>query len=76
MKIIDSNKNLRCEMPNCKNLAKFKVEKEGFFRSAGIYLCSDCAKELYKVLSTKFVPKSPDNMLNKKIKIKENVGEK
>ena len=76
MKIKDSDRNLRCEMPNCKNMAKFKVEKDGFFRSAGIYLCGDCASEMYKVLSTKIVPKSPENMLNKKIKIKENAGEK
>ena len=62
MKIKDSDRNLRCEMPNCKNMAKFKVEKDGFFRSAGIYLWGDCASEMYKVLSTKFVPKSPENI--------------
>lgn len=77
MKISKINRKLRCEMPNCKNVSEYKLEKEGFFRNAGMYLCDDCVKEIYKCLSGVIVPKSPDNMLNKKVKVaKEKVIEK
>lgn len=71
MNIKDVSVKVRCDMPNCKNLASVKVEKEGFFKSAGIFLCKDCMEDLYKNLAPKFIPKSPSNMLNKKIKVKK-----
>ena len=68
MIIKDISVKVRCDMPNCRNTSSIKIEKEGFFRAVGLYLCDDCAKELYKLLGSKFTPKSPSNMLNKKIK--------
>lgn len=58
-------------MPNCKNFACIKIEKEGFFKNTGMFLCKECMEELYKQLALKIVPKSPSNMLNKKIKLKK-----
>ena len=52
-----------------KNIADTKIEKEGFFRAAGLHICKSCMKELYECLATKIVPKSPENMLNKKVKL-------
>ena len=30
MIIKDANRKIRCDMPNCKNVADVKIEKEGF----------------------------------------------
>lgn len=76
MKIVNLSRRLRCDMPNCKNIAEYKVEKEGFFRNVGICLCKECANDIYSSLAQMIVPKSPENMLNKKIKLKESVREK
>jgi len=71
MTIRDITMKVRCDMPNCKNMSCVKVEKKGFFKGAGVFLCKDCMEELYRELSLKITPKSPNNMLNKKIKIKK-----
>lgn len=65
MKLEEVKRRIRCEMPNCKNLAKIKVVKEGFIHSAGLYLCDDCKKALYEELAKNVVPKSPTNVFNK-----------
>jgi len=67
MNIQNINYKVLCDMPNCKNEAQIKIEKSGFFKSAGMYLCKDCMFELYSELGSRIVPKSIDNMLNKKI---------
>lgn len=64
---------VRCDMPNCKNIATLKVEKEGFFRSTGLFLCKECMEDMYKLFASKITPKSPSNMLNKKVKINKEV---
>lgn len=71
MNIRDITSKVRCDMPNCKNMACVKVEKRGFFKGAGVFLCKECMEELHKELSLKVIPKSPSNMLNKKIKLKK-----
>lgn len=70
MKLTDCNIKLRCEMPNCKEMAQFKLMKTGFIKNAGLFLCKDCVKEMYKAIGECIVPKSPGNMLNKKITTK------
>ena len=67
MKIQDISYRVNCDMPNCRNEAVIKIEKNGFFKSAGMFLCKDCMCELYENLAQRIVPKSLDNMLNKKI---------
>lgn len=67
MKIQNIGYRVNCDMPNCRNVALIKIEKAGFFKSAGIYLCKECMEELYAELGSRIVPKSIDNMLNKKI---------
>lgn len=67
MKLLETEVKIRCDMPNCKELAKFKLNKPGFVKNAGLFLCKDCVKEIYSALSEHIVPKSPSNMLNKKI---------
>lgn len=78
MEIVDINIRVRCDMPNCKEVAKYKVVKPGFLKNAGLMLCKNCMMELYKTLGEHIVPKSPSNMLNRKItnkKVKDEVNE-
>lgn len=77
MKLEDVKIKIRCDMPNCKSLAEYKLKKDGFLKNAGLFLCKDCLMEIYKTLGVHVVPKSPNNMLNRKIsnkKIKEDCG--
>ena len=67
MKLVDVKVKVKCDMPNCKSFADFKIENEGFLKNAGLYLCRECTENLYKTIAEKVVPKSPNNMLNKKI---------
>jgi len=67
MKLVESNVKIRCEMPNCKDMANFKLMKEGFVKNAGLFLCKNCVMEMYGAIAECVVPKSPNNMLNKKI---------
>lgn len=70
MKLDNVNVKIRCDIPNCKELAVYKLIKPGFLKNAGLFVCKDCMKELYETLSSHIVPKSPSNMLNKKITTK------
>ena len=70
MKIQDVGYRVSCDIPNCRNEAHIKIEKGGFFKSAGLYLCKECMNDLYSELGSRLVPKSIDNMLNKKITTK------
>lgn len=71
MIIKDVPSRVKCDMPNCKNIATIKVEKEGFFKGMGLFLCKDCMESMYKEFAQRITPKSPNNMLNKKIKLKK-----
>lgn len=75
MRIKEVNYKIKCEMPNCKQLASIKIEKSGFLKFSGLYLCKDCLNELYQELAKRIVPKSPDNMLNKKSLSKGKINE-
>jgi hypothetical protein len=71
MTVKELTRKIKCDMPNCRNMAFIKIEKNGFFRGMGIFLCKECMEELYAELGKKITPKSPSNMLNKKIKLKK-----
>jgi hypothetical protein len=78
MKVVDVNVKVRCDIPNCKETAKYKIIKTGFLKNAGLMICKDCMMEMYTTLGEHIVPKSPSNMLNRKItnkKLKEDVNE-
>lgn len=66
MKVEDIKNKVRCDMPNCKNMASIKIKKEGFLSFAGLYLCNECMENMYTELAKRIVPKSPVNVFNKK----------
>ena len=75
MKLVDVGIKVRCDIPNCKNMAKYKLVKTGFLKNAGLLLCKDCLNEIYSTIGVNVVPKSPSNMLNKKISNKKITGD-
>ncbi|MBE5735898.1 MAG: hypothetical protein E7356_00870 [Clostridiales bacterium] len=75
MRLEETNIKIRCEMPNCKAIATYKIVKDGFLKNAGLFLCKECLTEVYKTLGSHIVPKSPNNMLNRKITTKKTKGE-
>ena len=56
-------------------MANYKIIKPGFLKNAGLFLCKDCIKEIYSTIGGYIIPKSPSNMLNKKISNKKSDGE-
>lgn len=64
MEIKTTNYKIKCDIAGCKNLAKYSIQNRGFIMDNSIYLCQDCADNLYKKLGQVLVPKSPINMLN------------
>jgi len=75
MNLVDANIKIRCDVPNCKEMAKYKLVKAGFVKNAGLFLCKDCVRDIYEAIGVCIVPKSPSNMLNKKIVNKKEKGE-
>ena len=74
MKLEEIKVKIRCDVPNCRSFAEYKLKKDGFLKNAGMFLCKDCLMDIYKTLGVHVVPKSPNNMLNRKIstrKVKE-----
>lgn len=79
MELVKLNVRARCDMGLCKNIASYSISSGGakahlpWRREAGgTYICEDCLKALYVAIGKILVPKSPDNMIKKAIKRREN----
>ncbi|MDE6565910.1 MAG: hypothetical protein K2L47_02445 [Clostridia bacterium] len=68
MKLANLKVKVRCDFGLCKNLAKYEIYEDGVLSRRKIYLCEECAKALYELLSKEFVPKSPMNVINRSLK--------
>lgn len=68
MKLAKLNVNVRCDFGLCKNIAKYEIFEDGVLARRKIYLCEDCAKQLFELLAKEYVPKSPINLIHKSIK--------
>ena len=74
MQLEKLNVKSRCDMHLCRNVAEYRVRPGGvsLFGGAGIYLCRDCLVKLYEAIGRELVPKSPDNLIKKAVKRREN----
>lgn len=68
MKLAKLNVKVRCDFGLCRNYASYEIYEQGVLAKRKIYICEDCAKELFELLSKEFVPKSPVNLINKAVK--------
>ena len=76
MELIKLGIKARCDMHLCPNLATYRIRtgQGGLSRitgSAGLYLCPDCLRALYEAIGKEIVPKSPENLIRKAIKRRE-----
>ncbi len=77
MQLIKLNVASRCDMNLCRNKADYRIATgkntlSALFGTSGLYLCRDCLAALYEAIGKEFVPKSPDNLVKKAIKRREN----
>lgn len=66
MELKELTYKMKCDMPGCRNLAKYLVESKGVILRDKLCFCENCLEEIYFTYSKKITPKSPINMLNKK----------
>lgn len=66
IKKLDKSMHIKCDTMGCKNRATYKIVVKKSLMFSGIYLCDECAKNVYTDLGKLFVPKSPTNVLKKK----------
>ncbi|MBQ7712184.1 MAG: hypothetical protein IJT69_00035 [Clostridia bacterium] len=76
MELTKLSVNARCDMHLCPNLAAYRIRTgkgsvSRFVGGGGLYLCPDCLRELYETVGRELVPKSPDNLIKKAIKRRE-----
>ena len=68
MRLANLKVKVRCDFGLCKNTAKYEIYEDGVLARRKIYLCEDCAKQMFELLSKEFVPKSPINVINRSVK--------
>jgi len=78
MELVKLNVKARCDMGLCKNIAEYSIAPGGakahvpWRREAGgTYICRECLVKLYEAIGKVVVPKSPDNLIKKAIKRRE-----
>ena len=57
MKVIIQTNKIKCDVGNCRNLAKFSVAPEGVGAGQYINLCEECMKQLYGAIGILLAPK-------------------
>ena len=61
MKVIIQTNKIRCDVGNCRNLAKFSVAPDGVGAGQYINLCEDCMRQLYGEIAIALAPKRKKN---------------
>ena len=57
MKVIIQKNKIRCDVGNCRNLAKFSVTPDGVGAGQYINLCEDCMRQLYGEIGVLLAPR-------------------
>ncbi|MDE7190947.1 MAG: hypothetical protein K2O35_00510 [Clostridia bacterium] len=73
MKVIIQTNKIKCDVGNCRNLAKYSVAPEGVGAGQYINLCEECMRELYGEIGLLIAPK---RRRSKKIGTGESVNDK
>ena len=71
MEVTKLNVKARCDVHLCRGLANYRIVGLKGFGGSGLYLCSDCLTKLYEAVGREIVPKSPDNLIKKAVKRRE-----
>ena len=57
MKVIIQKNKIRCDVGNCRNLARVSVTPDGVGAGQYINLCQECMRELYGEIGLLLAPK-------------------
>ena len=74
MELMKLNVKARCDMHLCRNLAEYRISTGSRIArlfGGGLYLCRACIEKLYAAIGKEIVPKSPDNLIRKAVKRRE-----
>ena len=76
MKLVKLDVKARCDNYLCRNLAEYRIATgSGAFSrllgGSGLYFCRNCLTELYAAIGKEIIPKSPDNLIKKAVKRRE-----
>ena len=76
MDLVKLDVKSRCDMYLCRNAAEYRISAgrgvlPHLFGNTGLYLCRPCLIKLYEAMGKELVPKSPDNMIKKAVKRRE-----
>lgn len=63
MKLEKVTTKCKCDIGLCKKDAQYAISGEGVISRRKVYMCSECAEQIYSLLGKEFVPKSPVNMI-------------
>ena len=71
MELKKLNAPIRCDIPMCGRRAEYSISARGGLRSKQLNICKDCLNKLYSAIALVIVPKSPDNLIVKAVKRRE-----
>lgn len=57
---------IKCDASGCNNLSEYKILNKRFVFNGSFYFCKDCLNELYTLIGSQIVPKSPQPIFKKK----------
>lgn len=72
MELKQLNAPIRCDMPMCKQKADYGINAHGGLRCRQINICKDCMTKLFELIGGVIIPKSPNNLIIKAVKRREN----
>ena len=78
MELVKMSVKQRCDLGMCKNVAEYAVSPDlagprlpWRKEAGGLYLCRECMEKLYELFGKEVVPKSPDSLIKKAEKRRE-----
>lgn len=68
---VEKSKHIcKCDQDNCENIAIAVVKYRNIFKHK-FYLCKECLNKFYKNIGKFITPKSPKNLMIKRLKEEE-----
>lgn len=65
MKLEKVSNKVRCDFGLCRNEATRVLTDDGVMPRRRIYLCNNCVNDIYRVIGSELVPKSPINVISR-----------
>ena len=73
MKLEKIDAKVKCDASGCNNLSEYRIVNKKLVFFGSFYLCKNCLNELYNIVGSVVVPKSPQPIFKKKGVKNENI---